>query len=85
VIKTLCFPTLISSTYDDLISPLAEAKMRPAGSLDSSAQVDARRVINLRELSWRDALTSFLSYIRLLKILSVLPMTPVKNPFSSIL
>jgi hypothetical protein len=51
VIKTSCFPTSISSTHDDLISPLAEAKMRPAGSLDPSAQVDARRVMNSREPS----------------------------------
>src|SRR5687767_13712606 len=35
--------------------------------------------------SWRDALTSFDSHFALLKILLLLPITPIKKPFSSML
>src|SRR5690242_7007152 len=59
--------------------------MRPGGRWLPSAQIAASKVIHSREPSWRDALTSFDSHLASLKILLLLPITPIKKPFSSIL
>jgi hypothetical protein len=59
--------------------------MRLGGKCDPSAHTHARRVIHSLEPSWMAALTSFLSYIFLVKTRFERPVILIKNPFSSML
>lgn len=83
--KASCFPAWIPAVQEDWIVELAEAKRSPGGRKDPLPQIHANKVIHSWFPSWRASLTSLLSYIALLKILLLLPITPIRKPFSSIL